>query len=75
MPQFRKARRLRHDQEFSILLPAHQEMVDEVIDELLGNFTEYFLQPNKKVIKKDYSSHKLDFIYMYMQGGPCMIYI
>lgn len=36
VPRFNKAKRLRHDQEFSILLPAHQEMADEVIDELLA---------------------------------------
>ncbi|XP_026501330.1 phenoloxidase 1-like [Vanessa tameamea] len=36
IPEFKKARQLPTDSEFSILLPAHQEMADEVIDELLA---------------------------------------
>ncbi|CAH0713853.1 unnamed protein product, partial [Brenthis ino] len=36
VPQFPKARRLAQDSEFSILLPAHLEMADEVIDEMLA---------------------------------------
>lgn len=35
LPSFNLARRLPKDAEFSTLLPAHQEMADEVIDELL----------------------------------------
>ncbi|CAG9559300.1 unnamed protein product [Danaus chrysippus] len=36
LPQFPKAKRLPSDADFSILLPAHQEMADEVIDALLA---------------------------------------
>ncbi|CAH2266231.1 phenoloxidase 1-like [Pararge aegeria] len=35
-PAFTKARRLPTDEEFSVFLPAHQEMADEVIAELLA---------------------------------------
>ncbi|XP_052739225.1 phenoloxidase 1 [Bicyclus anynana] len=36
VPAFTKARKLPADAEFSVFLPAHQEMADEVIDELLA---------------------------------------
>ncbi|CAH2093737.1 unnamed protein product [Euphydryas editha] len=36
LPKFPKASKLPKDSEFSILLPAHQEMADEVIDALLA---------------------------------------
>ncbi|XP_045454185.1 phenoloxidase 1-like [Melitaea cinxia] len=36
IPRFREALKLPHDAEFSLFLPAHQKMADEVIDELLA---------------------------------------
>ncbi|CAG4933311.1 unnamed protein product [Colias eurytheme] len=36
VPKFSKAKRLPKDADFSLFLPAHQKMADEVIDELMG---------------------------------------
>ncbi|XP_047538254.1 phenoloxidase subunit 2-like [Vanessa atalanta] len=36
VPEFRKAKKLPHDADFSLFLPAHQEMADEVLDVLMG---------------------------------------
>ncbi|CAF4884696.1 unnamed protein product [Pieris macdunnoughi] len=36
VPKFSKAKRLPKDSDFSLFLPAHREMADEVVDELMG---------------------------------------